>query len=147
MNGNEAEKKVFLNKRAQLAGAALHAKSGGDSQSPFYFSDSDKLTVFSDYIIPRNLRDMGILRYKRGLGARVDWEEIILEGSREELEIRAATVHAADALLRRINAIKENRGIEPITAVHLDHVLWSSSRIKGLISTSSPHHLTPTIRY
>ena len=140
-------KKAVFNKRAQLAGAVLHAASGGDNTSPFYFSDSDKLTVFADYILPRNLRDLGILRYKNGLGERVDREEIVFEGSREELEIRAATVHAADMILVRLNNLLGAKRKPRVNATHLDYVLWMTSKVERLIPHLSPHHLTPTIRY
>lgn len=125
---------VRFDKRAQLAPAILQGKY---QETPL-FEDIDKLTIFADYVLPKGLRDHGVLVYAPELATAVDKGEMIPAWSRKEMEIRAATVHAADRIMGRINAARE----DPITILHLDYALWSSSR-----KTPGRHHLTKTISY
>ena len=130
-------KKAIFNKRAQLVCATLYLNFNG--QKPFRFEDINKLTVFADYVLPKGLRDLGIISYNDSLAKRIDKQKLIEAGSREELEIRAATVHAADLLIKEINKYRNN---DKINALHLDFKLWSESRV-----TKGYHHLTKTIAY
>jgi hypothetical protein len=131
--------RVNFYKRAQLTAGMLH----GRFQNTPYFNmeDIDQLTIFADYVLPKGLRDMGVLEYCPPLAKQVDSQRIIPEGSKEELEIRAATIHAADRIMKTINQIRN--GQNKVNAIHLDARLWFESRDpKG-----TPHHLTPTIAY
>ncbi len=125
---------VRFDKRAQLAPAVLQGKY---QETPL-FEDIDKLTAFADYVLPKGLRAHGVLVYTPELADAVDKGVLIPAWSREEMEIRAATIHAADRIMRRINSTRE----EPITILHLDYALWSTSR-----KTPGRHHLTRTISY
>jgi hypothetical protein len=131
--------KVIFNKRAQLACAILYEKFLPQKR---LFEDIDSLSVFADYVLPKGLRDLGILEYESLLSKRVDNQEIIDAGSREEIEIRASTIQASKLLVERINEIRNN--VNPVNALHIDYKLWSESR---KISNGKPHHLTPTIAY
>ena len=125
---------VHFNKRAQLAAGMIY----GRLQDKKPFEDIDKLTVFADYELPKALREMKMLNYTKELREKVDNKIPIDAGSREELEIRAATIHAADKLIKEIDSDYN------VNALHVDYALWSVGR-NGEIK--KPHHLTRTIWY
>jgi hypothetical protein len=58
------------------------------------FWDLDELTIFADNLVPHVLRVDGVLIYDGALAARIDAGELLEQGSREEVEIRACAVHA-----------------------------------------------------
>ncbi|MDX6699186.1 MAG: hypothetical protein QOE65_2583 [Solirubrobacteraceae bacterium] len=96
-------------KRAQITPSDL------DLAGVARFQDLDRLTIFADNLVPHVLRVDGALRYDPGLAARIDAGERLEAGSREELEIRAAAVHAGERLAARL-------GVAPRT---LDAALWN----------------------
>jgi len=132
-------KRIVFNKRAQLACGMIYERFEGEIP----INDIDKITVFADYVLPKGLRDLGVLHYRKELADRVDAQEIIPAGSREELEIRASTIHAADMLVRGIDLYHDMVHESPINALHMDAKLWMESRSKN----GHPHHLTETIAY
>lgn len=136
--------KVIFNKRAQLAPAMLIGKLKDQDPQQFSIEDADELTVFADYGLPKVMRHLNILEYTPELARKVDNQEIIKSKSNEELEIRAATVYAADKLIRKINEYRgvENKSDKAVNALHIDYKLWAESR-----NIKTPHHLTPTINY
>ncbi len=134
---NYKGKMVRFDKRAQLAVAMTYGKF--DNQEPFHVKDIDKITVFADYVLPKGLRNLGILNYSKELSKKVDTRQLIEEGSLEELEIRASTIHAAQRLQDEIN---KYRLTKPINATHIDYKLWSETR-----GTKGFSHLTKTINY
>src|SRR5262249_40578076 len=87
-------------KRAQLTVADLTTAGVAN------FDDLNRLTIFADNLVPHVLRVDGVLRYDAELLARINREELLEPGSREEIEIRACAVHAveliADALDRTV---------------------------------------------
>ena len=91
-----------------------------------------ELIVPADYQIPKMLRAMKCLNYSPSLSNKVDNEELIPKYSREEVEIRAATI---------LTCIKIAK-IQNLTCEQVDSVLWLSR--KGVVS---PHHLTVTTDY
>jgi len=131
--------KVCFYKRAQLAPAMLFGRFQNTSQFPL--EDAEKITIFADYVLPKGLRDMGILEYEKSLAERVDSQQIIPVNSQEELEIRASTIHAAQIIMEEINKTKAPQ--DKINAMHMDAKLWLESRNPE----GTPHHLTPTIAY
>lgn len=58
----------------------------------------EQLPIPADYQVPRVLRDQGVLRYNEALAAKVDRFDLLLSGSAEECEIRAASIVACDLL-------------------------------------------------
>jgi hypothetical protein len=129
-------KKAIFNKRAQLAAAEIQGRFLADEMNAF--DDIDQLTVFADYVLPKGLRAVGILEYSPDLAARVDAGNLIQKNSREELEIRASSVHAFDRLLNNVNSLKKDK----INVLHLDYAIWSEFR-----KAPGRHHLTKTIFY
>ncbi len=110
-------REVLFYKRAQLSAADLaRAFHGG---GPGHFHDLDRLTAFADNLVPHVLRIDGVLQFDPALVARIDREELLTVGSAEEVEIRAAGVHAVellrDALAARGHAVRSSR---------IDELLW-----------------------
>lgn len=127
---------VRFDKRAQLGPGELYGRFRNKGE--FKVDDIDELTVFADYVLPKGLRDLGILVYEKSLADKVDSEQIIQAESQEEIEIRASTIHAADDLVNKINKARDDK----INALYIDYKLWSESRVK-----KGPHHLTITTAY
>lgn len=104
-------------KRAQITVADLAIALAGEG--PGRFEDLDELTCFADNLVPHVLRREGVLVYAAPLAARIDAEELLQPGSPEEVEIRAAGVHAVERLVAAIRA-----GGGRATAHEIDMALW-----------------------
>jgi Queuosine salvage protein len=96
-------------KRAQIAAADL-ARAGVAS-----FGDLSRLTMFADNLVPHVLRLDGVLGFAPGLVERIERDELIEHGSREEVEVRACAVHAVELIV----AAQPGR-----TAADIDQLLW-----------------------
>jgi hypothetical protein len=120
---------VGFYKRAQLTAADL--ATGGVAE----FRDLDKLTIFADNLVPHVLRVDGILSYEPELLERINTEELIPKGSREELEIRATALHAVELIAKRT----------PVTPMQLDYLLWNRGQEAGY--KALPRHRTRTVFY
>src|SRR5262245_23695379 len=99
------------------------------------FHDLDELTLFADNLVPHVLRSLGVLVYSPDLAKRIDAEELIPSGSGEEVEVRAAALHAVE----RLAGSCARRGWRAPPR-RLDHLLWSrgqSPRVKA-----RPRHRT-----
>lgn len=116
---------LFL-KRAQLFVLQMHRIVGG-------IKDIDLLTVPADYVVPRILREMGVINYSDELAGAVDNHELIIAGSLQEVEIRAATIVACDEIACNNN----------VTAGDVDTYFWFSRKKYNKM----PHHLTVTTDY
>jgi len=132
----ELDEKIVFNKRAQLA-AGMVAGRFQDSDL-IGFEDVDTLTVFADYFLPQALRELDVLQYTDELDQRIKQGELLTHGSREEIEIRAATIQAAEQLIERLNEIRD----ESVNALHIDYWLWKQAR-----QADNKHHLTRTTAY
>ncbi len=121
--------------RAQLAAGMLHSARlarGADG-----LSNTGHLTVRAGYMLPRILRDLGLLDYSPGLTARIEALRRIPASSDEEAEIRIATIAATTTLIRRARAM----GSE-LTALEVEHQLWHRA-----FFVNAPHHRTLTSDY
>jgi Potential Queuosine, Q, salvage protein family len=121
---------VGFYKRAQLTAADLSIAGVG------HFDDLARLTMFADNLVPHVLRIDGVLRYDAGLLERIDREELIPAGSREEKEIRACALHAVE-LIRQC--------AEPVTSMQLDYILWNRGQAQEY--KAQPRHRTRTVFY
>ncbi|MEM9712038.1 MAG: queuosine salvage family protein [Actinomycetota bacterium] len=128
-----------FDKLAHLAAAIMAAGTGWGSAG---FAGFDDFPVYPDYMLPRVLRHVGVLRYSPELAERVDGRTIIPAGSGAEHGIRWATIHAG-ALLR--SALRE-RG-NPVAAPALDYRLWSEAVLGPDADSFGEHHRTITMRY
>lgn len=125
-------------KRAQLLVADLHLALDGRGLG--YFSDVNQLTIFADNLVPHVLRIDGVLSYNKGLLARINREELIPSGSREEVEIRGVSLHAVELIVSTLQELGE-----PVTAMLVDNLLWHRGRSPRY--KSCPRHRTQTVFY
>lgn len=130
---------VPLYKRAQLAPADLSIALAGHPLARF--DDRHRLTIFADNLVPHVLRIDGILRYDAELAARIDREELIEPGSKEEIELRACAVHACEMIVR-----ESNRAGRPVTAMQLDYLLWHRGGERSY-KQAAPRHRARSIFY
>jgi hypothetical protein len=101
-------------KRAQIAAADLHR--AGSAR----FTDLDRLTMFADNLVPHVLRLDGVLVLDQRLVARIESEQLIEHGSREEIELRACALHAVELIVAALP-----RAGAPVTAAEVDQLLWN----------------------
>jgi hypothetical protein len=128
---------VRLFKRAQILAADL---AGALGDSPDYaITGLEKLTAFADYKVPQVLRELGLLNYAPRLRRRIDGHIELPPGSREEVEIRAATVWAVESL--RLELANQGAGL---AAYEIDWLLWN---IGQTLDNPRPYHRTRTIYY
>jgi hypothetical protein len=130
--------KVEFHKRAQLNTDMINYRLAKHSE--IELSNLDKLTAFADYKVPQMLRKFGIIEYVPELAERIDSYEEIEAGSREEIEIRAATIWAIEEMKEVLSS-----RFPQITARQLDDHLWSLGQIKS--PDDKPYHRTKTISY
>jgi putative queuosine salvage protein len=116
-------------KRAQLAAADLHR--AGLADLPGF----ERLTAFADNLVPHVLRLDGILRLDPAFAARLEAEELIEHGSPEEVELRAAAVHAIELLA----------ATGPLPPAEIDGALWNRGR--GCRYKSVPRPRSRTTAY
>jgi hypothetical protein len=124
---------VAFYKRAQIVSADLDLALGG--KGPGRFDDLDRLTLFADNLVPHVLRVDGVLVLDVALAARIDAGELLVEGSEEEVELRACAVHAVELL-----AVDADR-----TPAALDNVLWN--RGQGARYKAIPRPRCRTVSY
>ena len=129
---------VVFYKRAQLATAMLYEAFEGKGLGDL--RRTEELTVFADYKLPQVLRRLSILRYAPHLAERIDRLEPLEAGSREEVEIRAATVWAGELMRQALVA-----RFPEVTALHIDYWLWHEGQYQG--PNVRPYHRTRTIYY
>src|SRR3989344_1598426 len=132
LNGQRIE----FHKRAQLNADMINYRLAKKGEKEL--QNLDKLTAFADYKVPQMLRKLGILEYAAGLAHKVDSYIEIEAGSREEIEIRAATVWAIEEMK---NALTPR--YPKVTARQLDDHLWTLGQAKS--SDGKPYHRTRTI--
>ncbi len=131
-------REVFFFKRAQLLAADLFSAFKGQGYGEF--RDIASLTCFPDYKLPQVLREMGVLVYSPALAGKVDSMVELAPGSKEEVEIRAATVVAVESMREHLTG--EGR---PVTAMELDYRLWHLGQKDEF--RKRPYHRTRTIFY
>lgn len=111
-------------KRAQLAAADLHR--AGVAGLP----GLERLTAFADNLVPHVLRVDGVLQLDPDLTARIEAEELLDHGSPEEVELRAAAIHAVELLAEVTNGAP--------TPAEIDSALWNRGRASRYKSLPRP---------
>lgn len=127
---------VHLYKRAQLAPGMAYGRF--DGRAGFTVTDPEAFTVFADYNLPNILRHKNILVYDDHLAHLVGSETLLEPGSREEIELRIATVAAADQLMKELNGRRDT----PVYGPQMDYKLFS---VRDEVDT--PVHKTKTTDY
>jgi len=139
LTGQERQIRFF--KRAQILVADLAGALAGTSLGTFH--DLSSLTAFADYKVPQVLRQLGILDYAPDLADRIRHRSLIAAGSREEIEIRAATVQACERIRQAL--AERSSGDRAFTATGVNWLLWNAGQ--ALPKGSEPYHRTVTIFY
>jgi len=116
------DREVPFYKRAQLAAGDLHRAGLAD------LPGLERLTAFADNLVPHVLRLDGALQLDPDLTARIEAEELLPHGSPEEVELRAAAVHA-------IELLAATSGLAPAT---LDSAIWNRGRAPRYKSLPRP---------
>lgn len=95
----------------------------------------EALTAFADYKLPQLLRHMGAIRYTESLARWVDRMELVPRTSREEVEIRAATIWACELIAQELG----------VPATTVDNALWLETATTKF--PMRPYHRTLTTCY
>ena len=119
-------RRIPFYKRAQLAAADLQRAGIVD------LPGLDRLTAFADNHVPHVLRVDGILRLDSALLAPIEAEELLEQGSPEEVELRACAVHALE-LLAVTSAL---------APAEIDSALWNRGRERRYKSLARPRSRT-----
>jgi hypothetical protein len=117
-------REVPFYKRAQLAAADLHRAGVAD------LPGVGRLTAFADNLVPHVLRIDGILQLDPDLTARIESEELLIHGSPEEVELRAAAVHTVELLAAATDGA--------LTPAEIDSALWNRGRDQRYKSLPRP---------
>jgi hypothetical protein len=131
--GSAGAIEVPFYKRAQITAADLALAFEG--RGPGRFADLDELTAFADNLVPHVLRMEGALRYAPALAKRIDAGEPIAAGSPEEIEIRAAGLHAVERIVAAMRADGARA-----TAREIDMILWQRGQRPEM--KAHPRHRT-----
>ncbi len=123
-------------KRAQIIAADIYGAFGGKSYGAL--RGMGNLTAFADYKLPQLLHAHGVLNYEKTLENKIHNNREILAGSEEEIEIRAATIHAVEMIKQEFT--KRGRALH---SYQIDWILWTTAKELSL----AHHHCTRTIFY
>lgn len=125
---------IRFNKKAELAGHLLW------KYNPKCWFNPEALVICTDYKIPQILRHFGILEYSPELTKKIDSQIEIPFQSKEEFEIRVATLKVGELIKREFH----QRGRSDINAVHIDSLLWNIAQKE---KSMKPYHRVRTIFY
>ncbi len=123
-----AGKRINFYKRAQIFAYDLSLLPG------LKITNLKTLTCFSDYKLPQILRAFKVLEYSPSLAERIDNYQILKAGSREEIEIRSATIWAGELITHFAKLIPAK----------VDNALWKASQT---LRDVAPYHRVLTTAY
>jgi hypothetical protein len=130
--------KVYFWKRAQIFTADLYQAFSGRAWGSF--DDIHQLSAFADYKLPQVLRQLGIISYHPDLAATVDAQQELAAGSEPEVEIRAFTILAVEALRTTFRLHGKQA-----TSMQIDNWLWQLGQRQDF--RHQPYHRCRTIYY
>lgn len=129
-------KKIVFNKRGNLLVEDLYELSPTIKSN---IKTIDNVLGCADYVIPRILRQVGILEYDIKLENIVDNLINLEHNSYMEIEIRANMIYAIELIKKDL----ELRNIK-IPSVKLDGIIWE---LRNQFEFDKPHHNTITTCY
>jgi len=141
---------IFFYKRAQILVSDIYlayldikeANKNTDENDIINFTKEtiSQLTMFADYRVPQILKAKGILKYDKHLTDLINNKKEIPHGSKEEVEIRAATIQSVEQIKNRL----KEKG-KDVMSIQVDVYLWEEGeKIKDKVE---PHHRTLSIFY
>lgn len=126
-------KQIFFYKRAQILAQDINYILRNTDKK---LKNIDQLTTFADYKLPQMLRMYNLIEYNNELAERVDNFIEIPHDSREEIEIRSATIWSVELLRQKIG---------DMAAADIDNTIWLLSQ--DIQNEAKPYHRTRTIFY
>jgi hypothetical protein len=129
---------VYFWKRAQLFVADVHVAFTGERWGSF--DDISELTAFADYKLPQVLRELSLISYHPDLANQVDQMVNLAAGGEEEIEIRAMTIWAVEALKGALRGLGKE-----VTSASVDQWLWQLGQLEPF--RKRPYHRCRTIYY
>uniref|UniRef100_A0A1B0CK85 Queuosine 5'-phosphate N-glycosylase/hydrolase n=1 Tax=Lutzomyia longipalpis TaxID=7200 RepID=A0A1B0CK85_LUTLO len=140
---------VAIYKRAQILIGDIWACYRGEGLGEF--TDIETITMFADYRVPQVLVHFGALEYSDNLMKSLKSDEILENGSAEEVEIRGASIYIVeelkDRVIDQIKSQKLNISLKNINSVLLDHFLWDYRRRHAAELEYIPFHKTFSVYY
>jgi len=141
---------IFFYKRAQILVSDLYlayldikeAKKDTQENDIINFTQEtiSQLTMFADYRVPQILKAKGILVYDKHLTDLINNKLEIPHGSKEEVEIRSATIQSVELIRNSLEMKWKN-----FMSIQVDVYLWEEGeKMKDKIE---PHHRTLSIFY
>ncbi len=124
-------KEIYFYKRATLLVKDLFELSDTIHNN---LKNIDSVLGCADYVIPKGLRNEGILEYSKDLASKIDNNIEIKQNSEYEIEIRAFTLYVIEYV--------KNKNNKTINSACWDNNIWNYFRGKGGIA-----HKTDTIFY
>ncbi|GLG97259.1 hypothetical protein R5R35_004565 [Gryllus longicercus] len=147
---DEAEfhnQKVALYKRAQILVGDIWACFHGEDLGKF--KDIDSLVMFADYRVPQVLVYFGALKYSNELMKKLESDELLPNGSTEEVEIRGCCIEVVELIREEVkkSIAADNKTDLHINSILIDHFLWDYRRKYADTLESIPFHKTPCVYY
>ncbi|XP_026471688.1 queuosine salvage protein isoform X1 [Ctenocephalides felis] len=142
--------RVSFYKRAQiLVGDVWSCFSGKDIG---YFHDIDTITMFADYRVPQVLVHFGAMAYTEALYERLAKEELMPNGSDDEIEIRGTSIYICEQIKNFIRKQIRDNQIQTISendvnGILIDHFLWDYRRKNAEMLNYIPFHKVLCIYY
>lgn len=131
------DKKIYIWKRAQILSADVYRLFNNKGVGEFI--DPEYLTAFADDALPQYFKSIDLITYTKPLKEKILNEKLIEKGSREEIELRVATIWVVELLKEEL----EKLGV-PLYSLQLDDILWNRRRQDKL---AFPRHRTLSINY
>ena len=111
----------------------------------------EKLTMFADYRVPQCLVQLGVLEYREKLMVKLKRGELLENGSKEEVEIRACSIIAVERVKKELEIMMRTRGYEVdgerVNSVAIDFELWTFAKAQSNSMKDIPIHRTLSIFY
>ncbi|XP_006981739.1 queuosine 5'-phosphate N-glycosylase/hydrolase [Peromyscus maniculatus bairdii] len=141
-------KLIAFYKRAQILVADTWSVLEGKGDGCFW--DISSITIFADYRLPQVLLYFGALKYSKELLKKLLRGEMLLNGDRQEVEIRGCSIWCVEMIRDCLLELFEKSGEKPqgeINSVLLDFHLWDYARNHRNDMRGIPFHRTRCIYY
>lgn len=148
-------RQVYFRKRAQILVADIWACF--ENEGIGHFDDIDSITMFADYRVPQSLAFFGAIKYSDRLLDLLKTNPFLAPGSREECEIRAASIWSVELVRRRLMELHNDQALQvgedeatkpaPINAIVIDFYLWDYAKAFSAKMDHIPIHKTMTHFY
>ena len=96
-----------------------------EQEKLFRFPDVDRLTVFSDNVLPAVLRELGIVRVAPAVLERITVGEPLKAAEQADTELRAAAIVACEEIVKLAKSDEfAVLGLGDLTSMVLDYYVW-----------------------